>query len=243
MTNPNIARPPKLYITPELVNEARDEHIRGIIPNGPNIKEVVARGSQGVLRGVPIRQLILHSSADVSGSGLTVFRVNEYAPEAGLLEVTDQPGIHPKDLIARGLPEIHTLVVPIKDFDELAAAWALHRAAGEYGQTLDSSAPGAQELRAPTELFGVTGLDVALRTGLSLLGGIISRAQPPERRETPEALADQLEKGIGPIIGRGVDAISAVQGLPAQPPLKPMEPDEMDRFVQQTPPLAFPRTN
>jgi hypothetical protein len=234
MTN-TTERSPRLFITSDLLTQARDEQVHSITPHAASIRTVVERGSAGALRGLPVRQLILHGSDDVSQEGLRAYRILPGESPQDSLRINGVAE-HPQGLIDRVLPDVHSLVVPVLDFDELTVALALHRAAGVYGQQL--SAEGSEE-QAPDKLTGVQGIDSAIRFGTLTLGSLISKAQPAEGREAPESLAEQLLQGIGPIISRGFEAVQAVQGLPADGPILPMSASEMQTLVEQTPPLAF----
>lgn len=228
---------PKLFITGELMTEALTSQVRAIVPDGASIKKVIEHGSGGAMRGRPVGQLILHESNDISAVDMSAYRIGPQTPEQPRIPVLREAKTHPTRLIQDALPEVHTLVVPIKAFDALSALRGLHGAAAAYAQNLPQLEE--EELRVPDSMFGVPGLDKVVGGVAYLFGGIVSRAQPEERRERPEDLANQLIEGIGPIVGRGVEAIRAVQGLPDQPPLRPMSPDEMAAFAEQTPPFTF----
>jgi hypothetical protein len=218
------------------MTEALTSQVRAIIPNGISIKKVIEHGSGGAMRGRPVGQLILHESSDISEVDMGVYRIGPQTPDQSRLPILRETKIQPTRLIQDALPEVHTLVVPIKAFDALSALRGLHSAAAAYAKNLPQL---EEELRVPTDMFGVPGLDKPAANIAHLLGGMISRAQPAERRERPEDLAGQLLDGIGPIIGRGMEAIRAVQDLPVQPPQQPMTPDQMAAFAEQTPPFIF----
>jgi|GEM_PF-2101688 len=239
MTQPN--RPPKLYITSTLLEEARDEGITGATAYN-TAHEVINRGSEGRLRGLSVSRLVLHNAGDIDNERLTVFRVNTYE-NVPRFETSPKPGIHPQAFIEEGKPEAHTLVVPIKEFVTTTTAWSLHHAAARYANELGLPAAGEEEMRAPTEGFGIPALDQGLDTVLHLFGGIVSRAMPAERRESAESLAAELREGINPILGRGVEAIKAVNNLPDDPnaaaPQPAMTPAEMAKLIMQQPPIVF----
>jgi len=240
MTQPN--RAPKLYVTSEFLEEARDEGVTGATAHA-SAHDLMNRASQGRLRGLSVSRLLLHTSTKIDDVKLKVYRVVPHESGVTQFEASNRPGTHPHAFIESGMPEVHALVVPVKEFEPMAAAWSLHNAAARYADELGLPAAGEEELRAPTEGFGVAGLDQALDFGLQMLGGMISRAQPEDRRESPESLAAKLREGINPTLGRGVDAIRAVQGLPNDPnaavPQPAMTPNEMAQFVEQRPPIVF----
>jgi len=239
MIQPN--RAPRLYVTSEFLEKAHDEQITGATAH-TSAHEVMQRASQGRLRGLSVSRLLLHTSANVEDQRLKVFRVVPHESTAGKFEVSTRPATHPQAFVEDGLPEVHSLIVPVKEFDTTAAAWSLHNAAARYGEELGLPRAGEREMRPPTEGFGIAGLDQVLDFGLHTLGRIVSNAQPEDKRESPESLADQLRAGINPILGRGVDAVRAVQDLPDDPNAvtqSPLTPAEMAELVAKDPPLVF----
>lgn len=230
---------PNLYLSSAIETMARTEGIVDIRPHTTSIKTITEHGSRGVLLGRPVRNLILHESNDVSASSLTVRRLLPGQTDPTALTFAEAPAVHPQQIIERGLPHRHSLVVPIEDFDELSAAWALHEAAAQYGQGL-SNQPRDEELRAPDSMFGNPTLDTLTKGAALLLGGIVSRGQSKDRRERPEDLADKMVKGIAPIIGRGKELVemAQTQSMP-DTPTHPLTPAEMAALVEQAAPLSF----
>ncbi len=238
MTQPN--RTPRLYITSELLEKARDERVTGATAHN-SARELIDRASQDRLRGLSVSRLVLHTSGNVEDRGLKVYRVNTYE-NVPRFETSTRPATHPRDFLGDGLPEVHSLLVPVKEFDSTATAWSLHDAAARYADKLGLPAVGEPELRVPTEGFGHKGLDQTLDFALQGLGGITSRAQPEDRRESPESLSEELGNLLKPYIGRAADVFQAIQALPDNPNAAvaaQFMPNEMAPFVEQTPPIVF----